>query len=237
MNVLDIGILLIFISFLAIGSKNGVIREAVNFVGMILVFIISYSVKGIVGHYLCIYFPFLPLKGALEGLTTFNIFIYEIIAFIVTFGILLGIYAIIVKGSELLQKLLNMTIILIIPSKILGAIISGIKCWVLMFVVLLAVSIPLGSKEIFQDSTLANTIIYKTPFLSNYTSSFTSSLKEVYQVVENISEKDKDKTTENLKCLDIMLKYKMVNKNTVEELLESKKLEKIEGMEEILNKY
>ncbi len=239
MNVIDIGIIMIIISFLAIGSKNGAIKEAINIIGIVVVLIASYILKGYVGHYLCIYFPFLTFKGtALEGISTFNILMYEIIAFLLVFGVLLGFYAILVKGSELVQKLVNMTIILIPISKILGALIAGIKCWLILFVILIAISMPLGTKDLFKESKLANMIIYKTPILSNYTSSFTNSIKEVYEVVDEISKKKKvDKKQQNaanVSCLEIMLKYKLVEKETVKECINSGKLEKIEGMDELL---
>ena len=82
-------------------------------------------------------------------------------------------------------------------------------------------------------------IIYKTPILSNYTSSFTNTLKEVYEVVDGVPKKGKkvDKKQQdaaNLSCLEIMLKYKLVEKDTVKECINSGKLEKIEGMDELL---
>ena len=243
MNILDIGIILIFLSAMAIGSKNGVIKEAINFIGIIIVFVASYILKGYVGHYICLYFPFMTFKNTpMEGLTTFNIFIYEVAAFILVFLVLLGFYAILVKGSELVQKLVNMTIILKPISMILGAIVALIECWVLMFIIVVAASFTLGTKDIYQESKLTSAILYKTPFLSSYVSPFTKSLKEVYQVVEKAAKidrkKDKDykKKVEkaNLSCLEIMLKYKLVDKQTVKDCIENGQLEKQEGMDKLI---
>lgn len=241
MNAVDIGIILILISYLAMGSKKGAIKEAISFIGIIIVLIASFMLKNLAGHYLCLYFPFLEFKGtALEGIPAFNIFMYQILAFLGVFGILLGFYAILVKGSELVQKLVNMTIILVPVSKVIGAIISGIKCWLILFVILVALSIPLGSKEQFQKSKLTNAIIYKTPIVSQFASSFTNSLKEVYEVVDSVENTksakklDKKKKEANLACIEIMLKYKFVNKETVQECRNAGKLPKQDGLDELL---
>lgn len=41
----------------------------------------------------------------------------------------------------------------------------------------------------------------------------------------------------NLESIDIMLKYKLVNKETIEKLVKSNKLENVENIENILSKY
>ena len=229
MNLFDIGIILILISFAAIGFKNGVIKETVNFVGLILVFIISYTVKGYIGDILCQYAPFFKFAGSIEGITSFNLFLYQAIAFILVFGILLGVYAVLVKGSAILQKLLNLTIVLIIPSKIAGSIISVIKCWCYLFVILIAMMLPFGNQKLMQESTLKDMILYKTPILSTYTEKFTSSLKEIYDVTKKLVKEDtaEEKQVANIKCLNIMLKYNIVDKKLVEELIDNGKLENI----------
>ena len=229
MNLFDIGIILILISFAAIGFKNGMIKEGVNFVGLVLVFIISYMIKGYVGNILCQYAPFFKFTGSIEGITSFNIFMYQAIAFILVFGILLGVYAILVKGSALLQKLLNLTIVLIIPSKIIGSIISVVKCWCYLFIILIAMMLPFGNQKIMQESTLTKMILYKTPVLSTYTEKFTNSLKEIYDVTKALVKEDttSEKYKANIKCLNIMLKYNLVDKQLVEELIDNGKLENV----------
>ena len=56
MNIFDIGIILVLIMFLIVGIKRGVIKEAVSLVAIILVFVLSFSLKGIIGNiYVCYY--------------------------------------------------------------------------------------------------------------------------------------------------------------------------------------
>ena len=116
-NVFDIGILLLFICFFIVGIKRGVILEAVNLIAIVLVFVLSFSLKGIVGNILCMLLPFSNFWGSIQGLSSLNILIYQLIAFLLVFVILLFIYEASIRISRFLQKIVNYTIILIIPSR------------------------------------------------------------------------------------------------------------------------
>ena len=60
MSMLDIGIIIVLILFPIIGYIRGVIKETVSLVGLIAVFIISYTFKEEIGNVLCKFLPFLP---------------------------------------------------------------------------------------------------------------------------------------------------------------------------------
>ena len=111
-NILDLAILFAFVMFLLIGLKRGVIKEAVSLVGIIIVFVLSFSFKGIIGNILCYILPFFRFIGSIEGLVTINILFYQALAFMILFCLLYGIYSICLKISKFIQKIVNMTIIL-----------------------------------------------------------------------------------------------------------------------------
>ena len=170
MNIFDIGIILILIMCAITGFKKGVIKETVSLVGIILVFVIAFLLKGYLGNVLCKYLPFFNFTGNLKGVVTLNILMYQLIAFFILYSILISIYAIILKVSGIIQKLVNMTIVLILPSKIGGAIVSFISGYIVMFVVLLTLAIPLKNSDLFMESNMVNKILYNTPILSSSTS-------------------------------------------------------------------
>ena len=145
MNVLDIGIILILIMGFIIGFKTGVMRELVSFIGIIIVFIISFELKGLIGNILCKYLPFFKFSGGIAGLQVINILIYQTIAFLLIFSILLGVYAIALKLSKVLQKIINMTIVLWLPSKLLGGIVSFIRGYIVIMVILIILVVPFHS--------------------------------------------------------------------------------------------
>lgn len=233
LNIFDIGIVLVLIGYIIGGWKQGVVKETTSFIGIIIVFFLSWFLRGIVGDFLCIILPFFKF----DGLSSLNILIYHTIAFFLLFSILMGLYRLLLKLSNGLQKIVNYTIILIIPSKILGAIIGFIEGWINIFIILLVLLIPLKDFDHFIDSKVNNFILFNTPVLSDTVKPFTKGAKEIYKVTSKIAKKDIEMNEANLESIDIMLKYKLVNKETIEKLVKSNKLENVENIESILSKY
>ena len=186
LNIFDVGIILLLIMFLIVGFKNGVIREAFALIGIIAVFILSFVFKGLLGNLMCIILPFFKLSGVIEGFSVINILIYQIIAFMLVFAILLTIYEIFLKISKFIQKLVNLTIILILPSKLLGAVVSLIKGVIVLFAVFIVLMIPLKNSKLFTGSTMVNQILYKTPILSqssnNYINTYHNKVKQLEEI-------------------------------------------------------
>ena len=182
LNIFDVGIILLLIMFLIVGFKNGVIREAFALIGIIAVFILSFVFKGLLGNLMCIILPFFKLSGIIEGFSVINILIYQIIAFMLVFAILLTIYEIFLKISKFIQKLVNLTIILILPSKLLGAVVSLIKGVIVLFAVFIVLMIPLKNSELFNGSTMVNQILYKKPILSQSSNNYINTVEEIYNL-------------------------------------------------------
>ena len=237
LNIFDVGIILLLIMFLIVGFKNGVIREAFSLIGIIAVFILSFVFKGLLGNLMCIILPFFKLSGVIEGFSVINILIYQIIAFMLVFAILLTIYEIFLKISKFIQKLVNLTIILILPSKLLGAVVSLIKGVIVLFAVFIVLMIPLKNSELFTGSTMVNQILYKTPILSQSSNNYINTVEEIYNLAEKVSNKKISTNAANLELLDMMLKHKIVNKSTVESLVKLHKLDDVNNIETILQKY
>lgn len=237
LNIFDVGIILLLIMFLIVGFKNGVIREAFALIGIIAVFILSFVFKGLLGNLMCIILPFFKLSGVIEGFSVINILIYQIIAFMLVFAILLTIYEIFLKISKFIQKLVNLTIILILPSKLLGAVVSLIKGVIVLFAVFIVLMIPLKNSELFTGSTMVNQILYKTPILSQSSNNYINTVEEIYNLAEKVSNKKISTNDANLELLDMMLKHKIVNKSTVESLVKLHKLDDVNNIETVLQKY
>lgn len=237
LNIFDLGIILLLIMFLIVGFKNGVIREAFALIGIIAVFILSFVFKGLLGNLMCIILPFFKLSGVIEGFSVINILIYQIIAFMLVFAILLTIYEIFLKISKFIQKLVNLTIILILPSKLLGAVVSLIKGVIVLFAVFIVLMIPLKNSELFTGSTMVNQILYKTPILSQSSNNYINTVEEIYNLAEKVSNKKISTNAANLELLDMMLKHKIVNKSTVESLVKLHKLDDVNNIETVLQKY
>lgn len=223
-NILDIGIILLLIMDVIVGYKRGVIKELISLLGILLTFILSWSLKNIIGNFMCIYFPFFKFTGVFKGLSVINILFYQAIAFILVFCILLSLYEILLKVSKHLQKIVNMTIILIIPSKILGALVGLIKGIIILFIVLLLLVIPLGKSTIFEESKIINYTLYKIPILSYYTESFINPISEIKSIGQNVSNKNISIEKANEESINILIKYNVIDEKTVNKLYELNKI-------------
>lgn len=237
MNILDIVIVLILIMSAIIGFKRGAIKEIVSLVGIIIVFIVAFAFKGVLGNVLCKWLPFFNFAGNLEGVTVLNILLYQLIAFLIIYSLLFSIYMIVMKISGVVQKLVHMTVILWLPSKIIGAVVAFITGYVMVFVVLLALLIPLKDTDMFKESKFANYVVYDTPILAGSAENISRSINEVYTLGEDLSKGDISKNEANLETMDILLKYKIVSPKTAKELVALDKLDGISGLDSIIQKY
>ena len=237
MNILDIVIALVLIMSAIIGFKRGAIKEVVSLVGIIIVFILAFSLKGVLGNVLCKWLPFFNFAGNLEGVTVLNILLYQLIAFLIVYSLLFSVYMIIVKISGVVQKIVHMTVILWLPSKLIGAVVAFITGYVMVFVVLLALLIPLKDTDIFKNSKFANYIVYDTPILASSSENISTSINEIYELGEDLSKGDISKNEANVKTMDILLKYKVVSAETARELVVLDKLDGISGLDKVVEKY
>ena len=237
MNTLDIAIILILIMSAIIGFKRGAIKEIVSLVGIIIVFIMAFSLKGVLGNILCKWLPFFNFAGNLEGVTVLNILLYHLIAFLIIYSLLFSVYMIVMKISGIVQKIVHMTIILWLPSKLIGAVVAFITGYVMVFVVLLALLIPLKNTDMFRGSKLANYIVYDTPILASSSKNISTSINEIYELGEDLSKGDISTKEANVETMDILLKYKIVSPKTARQLVVLDKLDGISGLDEVIEKY
>lgn len=237
MNIFDIGIILFIIMSMIVCAKQGLIKSAVSLVGIILVFIIALTFKEQLGNFLCKYLPFFNFSGNLEGLVSINILIYQLLAFIIIIAILLSIYALIMSISGFFQKIVNATIILKLPSAIAGSIIGLIEGYILTFIILLLLVLPCKNFDLFNDSKLVNTILYKTPIISEKSSNITNSISDIYTIADKVVNKRIDTNTANLEIIDAMIKYDVTSVHTVEQLVVLDKLKSVKGVDKVIKKY
>ena len=236
MNIIDIIIILFLILGAYIGFKQGFTKSLVSFLGILFVAIIAYFLKNPVSEFLMSFCPFFNFGGIIKGVTVLNIAVYEIIAFILVFSILMIALKVLLLATGILETILKFTIILGIPSKILGSIVGIIKHYVIIFFVLYFLSMPnFVDVEFIKNSNYREPILRNTPLLSNVAESTLKVLDEFkglsdkYTDIENSNEF-------NLETLDLFLKYKVVTVDTVKKLENNGKID-IKGMDRVISKY
>ncbi len=235
MNVIDIAILILLAFGALVGFKRGFTKELVSFVGFILVVILSFALKDTVSVWLYQVMPFFNFGGIFKGVTALNIIVYEVIAFLVVFAILMIIFKLVLFATGIIEKIFDLTIVLGIFSKFLGAIVGVVEYFVIIFIVLYVASLPFFNFDILNESKLRGPILNNTPILSGM-------VDKSIQVLNEFAElKDKYETSGsanefNREALDLFLEYKIISVENVELLVEKDKLS-IDRIDELLDKY
>ncbi len=216
----------IIILFLAMGAvvgfKRGVIKSAAMFIGAIVVLILSFWLKNPVSKILYSVCPFFNFSGDFEGLTVLNIIIYEALAFILVYIVLMTLLQIVIKITGGIEKILNFTIILGIPSKLLGALFGFLENYLFIFIALFLLSMIPTTNEFILESRLGGPILESSPGLSNLTEESITAIKEIISIKDQNVHNKKEY---NQKCLDILLKYDIVKQDAVDELIKKGKID------------
>ena len=144
---------------------------------------------------------------------------------------------IVVKLSGVVQKLVHMTVVLWLPSKVIGAIVAALTGYIVTFAILLVLLIPLKNSSLFAESSIANYIIYESPVLSSSAEGISSSINEVYQLGEDVSHKRISVNEANLETMDILLKYDIVSPEVARDLVRLDKLDDISGIDKVIRRY
>lgn len=231
MNIVDV----IIILFLGCGAVTGFVRgffkQTVMFIGTILVVVLAFLLKNPLSMILYENLPFFKIGG----LTALNILLYEALAFIICIAILTIALNIVIKISGIIETVLKFTIILALPSKLLGMIVGLIQSVVIIYVVLFIASMPILKVPYIGESKYAKIILEKTPIVSNITNDAVNTFNEIKEFsTKEIDIRDVKNTNRNI--VEIMLKNDVVTTDSVSLLNKKGKID-IENLDELINKY
>ena len=222
-NIIDVVIVLMILCAGVVGFKRGFFKEIVMTVGLLFVYIISFKLKDPIANFLSMNLPFFKFGGIFEGATALNIIVYQTIAFIIVFSIIMIIFRIILSLSGALEKILNFTIILGIPSKILGFIVGIIEGYIIMFMFVFIISMPFFRIDVVDESKYRQPILNSSPILSNVASSTNSAVNDIYDLGKDFADK-KNVNYLNNEIINILLKYDIVSNEYIDKLEESGKI-------------
>lgn len=222
MNVVDVIIIALLILGGVAGFKAGVIKKLTDFLGMFAVVILAFYLKNYISVIMYENLPFFNFFGLINGINALNILLYEVIAFLVIFILLLFVLKVILLATGLIEKILKATVILSIPSKILGIIVGVIEMYVYIFLVLVIVTLPVFDSSFLKDSKMANYILDNTLVLSNVSNEITDIYGDVYDIIDN--RKDKSNEEMNEEILKVLIDKKVVTKESAKKLVERNKV-------------
>lgn len=232
MNIVDVIIILSLAFGAVLGFKRGAIRTGVSFVGLVLAIVLAAVLRRPVAGFMYEHLPFFDFGGIFQGVTVLNILLYEVIAFFLVFAVLLAVATLLSKVATIIEKALTMTIILGIPSKIIGIFVGFIETYIYVFIIMYFLTLPMFNIGIVKDSKVTDKILNNTPILTNTVGSTLDAFQSVYELKSaNLTKEEYSR-----KSLDILLKHEITDVESIDKLIEKGKLE-IEGANSILDKY
>ena len=223
LNIIDVVIILFILLGGVVGFKEGVLKKTASIIGLILVVVLSFILKNHLSVFFYENLPFIDFWGAFKGIQVLNIIFYETIAFLLIASVLMIVYRVLIGLTGFIEKILKATIILSIPSKILGFFVGLLEAYIWVYIALFILTLPIFNIKAIYNSKASVYIITKTPVLSQYTEKTVEIYEELYDVI-----KDRDnKTNEELnkESMQVMLKYEIITPSSAKKLIERKKIE------------
>ena len=235
MTLLDAVIIVIIIMGAIGGIAKGGVTSILSFVGVIVISYLAWIFRTPLAEQLMKFAPFFNFAGDFEGVTSLNILLYEAIAFFIIAGTLSLILGIVLKFTGAIEKILKNTIILGLPSRIIGALCGAIETYVLLFIIICILNSPFVNINIgLSNSKVANWMMEKTPIISSLVDGTISSTSDIYNLVNG----RKNYTTDelNFETLKILLEHEVVDPGSAYDLVKSGKI-KIPGAEGLIKEY
>lgn len=222
MNVVDVIIIALLILGGVAGFKAGVIKKLTDFIGMFVVIILSFYLKNYISVIMYENLPFFNFFGLINGIDALNILLYEVIAFLVIFIALLFVLKVVLMLTGLVEKILKATVILSIPSKLLGIVVGVIEMYVYLFLILVIVSLPIFDSSFLKDSKMNNFILNNTPVLSGVSEKIIDIYGDVYNIIDNRKNKTNEQLNEEI--LKVLIDKKVVTKESAKKLVDKNKI-------------
>ena len=222
MNVVDVIIIALLILGGVAGFKAGVIKKLTDFIGMFVVIILAFYLKNYISVIMYENLPFFNFFGLINGIDALNILLYEVIAFLVIFIALLFVLKVVLMLTGLVEKILKATVILSIPSKLLGIVVGVIEMYVYLFLILVIVSLPIFDSSFLKDSKMNNFILNNTPVLSDVSEEIIDIYGDVYNIIDNRKNKTNEQLNEEI--LKVLIDKKVVTKESAKKLVDKNKI-------------
>ena len=233
LNIVDVIIILIILLGGLVGFKEGAIKKLTSIIGLIAVVILSFMLK----NYLSVFFyenlPFFNLWGLFKGIQVLNILFYELLAFAIISSILTVIYRVLLGITGIVENVLKATVILSIPSKILGFFIGLFEYYIWVYLFLFILTLPVFNIKDIYESKTAMFMITKTPILSKYTGKTLDIYNDLYSIIDNRESKTNEQVNEE--AMELMLKHDIITPESAQKLVERNKV--IVNDDSFIDKY
>ena len=139
--------------------------------------------------------------------------------------------------TGIVQKLIDASIILKLPSSILGFILGLLEGYIVMFFIVAILSIPLRDSKIYQDSKVADTMMNNSPVLSSSIGKTLSSLSDIFVITTKVKKGDDVKTQINYNVITTYLNHDVISKEDALYIIDLGKLDSVPNIKEHVENY
>ena len=216
------------------GYKKGFLESSVRFLGTLVAIVGAYLFKNPISVYLYTHLPFFKIGGIFKGVTVLNILIYELIAFILLFSLLMICIKIACKLTGLIDRVLSWIFLFGLPNKVLGAVVGFLESVIILFFVCFGFKFVCNFMNVEYKESLADYVV-EIPVLNNIFGDTLNVFDEISLIAkdyDSINSKDEY----NYMALDILLKYEVISIDNTKVLIENKKIN-IPNVQDLLEKY
>lgn len=221
-SIVDSIIIIMLLFGAVIGFKTGVIKSAVSFLGTLLIIYLAFALKNPISEFMYLHLPFFNFSGDLAGVTVLNVLIYEGLAFLICFAILEILLKVVIFASGILEKILRLTIVFGLFSKILGLIFGFVEYYCIIFACLFLIQVFNPTTTIIKDSKLASSILNNTPVLKSTFAEPKAAINEILEL-QNMYKDNKEGYNEA--AFAVLIKYNIITKEQAEKLINTKKID------------
>lgn len=217
MNIIDVVIIFGLILGGMAGARNGVFKQTTLLIGTILCFVLSWLLKDFIANFLSYTLPFFNFAGPFKGLTSLNIVMYQLIAFMILMALFTSVLVVLLKITDGFEKFLKFTVLLGIPSKILGFIVGVIEAYVILFAILFFVNQPAFNFGVVNESHFKDPILTSSPGLSNMVGDMNDAINDIYYITKDYHYSNNSNTF-NRRVVNSLLEHNVIDEEYLNEL-------------------
>ena len=221
-SIVDAFIILFILLGGVVGYKNGAIKEGMQFIGILVVVIVSFLLKDRLMVVLYENLPFFDFFGFIKGISAINILFYQLVSFLIIFAALTFLLKVLIVITGFIEWMLKLTVFLKIPSKILGIFVGVLEFYVYTFLILYILNMPIFNLSYVAESKYGETILKNTPILSSMVDDTVKAYSDVWNILKE--KDDKTNTEINTLVLATLLDNKLITIDSAKKLVESNKI-------------
>ena len=183
-SIVDAFIILFILLGGVVGYKNGAIKEGMQFIGILVVVIVSFLLKDRLMVVLYENLPFFDFFGFIKGISAINILFYQLVSFLIIFAALTFLLKVLIVITGFIEWMLKLTVFLKIPSKILGIFVGVLEFYVYTFLILYILNMPIFNLSYVAESKYGETILRNTPILSSMVDDTVKAYSDVWNILK-----------------------------------------------------